>query len=477
MKILYAASEAAPFLKTGGLADVSGSLPIALKEMGNDIRVVMPLYSSISEKHRKRMEKLVDFNVNLGWRNQLAEVYFLKHRGVIYYFIGNDYYFNRVKTYGEYDDGERFTFLSKSIALLPRILSFKPNIIHSNDWHTGLVSVYIKDFAKGDLFYEEIKTIYTIHNLKYQGIFSYSLLDEVTGLSTEYFHDDGMKFYDSINFMKAGIVYSDRFNTVSKSYAEEIKHPFYGEGLEEIIRKEEHKLTGIINGIDYDVYNPEKDKNLFKNYSIKTIKNKELNKIQLQKKYDLPINKDIPVISMVTRLVSMKGIDLVNHIMEELLQEDLQFILLGTGDQRYEDSFKYFQAKYPDKVASRIYFNEKEAHMIYGGSDIFLMPSIAEPCGISQLISLKYGTIPIVREVGGLKDTVIPWNEYTMKGNGFSFANFNAHELLSVTKNALELYKDKDKWKKIITEAMESKHDWEESSKEYIKLYRDLLGN
>src|SRR5699024_10907213 len=393
------------------------------------------------------------------------------------YFIGNDYYFNRAKSYGEYDDGERFTFFSKSIALFPRILSFKPDILHSNDWHTGLVSLYIKDFARGDPFYKEIKTVYTIHNLKYQIIFPYSLFEEVTGLSSEYFHDDGLKFNDDMNFMKAGIVYSDHFTTVSNSYAEEIKYSFFGEGLEGIVRKKENKLTGIVNGIDYNIYNPNTDKNIFKNYDVNTIEDKSLNKINLQEKYDLPINTDIPLVSMVTRLVAMKGIDLVTHIMEELLQEDIQFILLGIGDRKYEDAFNYFQSKYPDKLAARIYFNEKEAHMIYAASDIFLMPSMAEPCGISQLISLQYGTIPIVREVGGLKDTIISWNQYTKKGNGFSFANFNAHELLFSIKKALDLYQDKDKWKTIMTEAMKSKNDWEESSKKYIKLYEDLLEN
>src|SRR5699024_5042242 len=271
LKILYAAAEAAPFLKTGGLADISGSLPITLKEMGNDIRVVMPLYSNIPKEYKDSMEKIIEFNVKLGWRNQLAEVYSLKYRDLLYYFIGNDYYFNRVKPYGEYDDGERFTFFSKSIALLPRILSFKPDILHSNDWHTGLVSLYIKDFARGDPFYKEIKTVYTIHNLKYQGIFPYSLFEEVTGLSSEYFHDDGLKFNDDMNFMKAGIVYSDHFTTVSNSYAEEIKYSFFGEGLEGIVRKKENKLTGIVNGIDYNIYNPNTDKNIFKNYDVNTI--------------------------------------------------------------------------------------------------------------------------------------------------------------------------------------------------------------
>ncbi len=477
MKILYAASEAAPFIKTGGLADVAGSLPISLKDNGCDIRVVLPLYSKIPKEYREKMEKIGEFNINLSWRNQYAGIFCLKNQGVTYYFIDNEYYFKRDNIYGEFDDGERFSFFSKAVAILPKILLFKPDIIHSNDWHTGLVPLYIKDFAKGDPFYKEIKTVFTIHNLKYQGVFPSSVLDDVAGLSKEYYHEDGVKFYDNINFMKAGIVYSDAFTTVSKTYAEEIKYPFFGEKLEGIIKKQEYKLKGIVNGIDYNIYDPAKDENIAKNYDIPTIEDKSLNKAALQKKYNLPIRKDVPVLAMVSRLVAMKGLDLIKHILDELLQEDIQFVLLGTGDKEYEDMFNYFQGKYPDKLAARIYFNEKEAHLIYAASDIFIMPSMAEPCGISQLISLRYGTIPIVREVGGLKDTIIPYNKYTEEGNGFSFANFNAHELLFVIRDALNLYKDKEKWKDIIIQAMESKNDWKESSKEYIKLYNDVINN
>lgn len=477
MKILYAASEAAPFIKTGGLADVAGSLPIALRKNDCDIRVVMPLYSTISPEYRKDMEKIGEFYVSLNWRNQYAGIFFLERQGVKYYFIDNEYYFKRDNIYGEFDDGERFSFFSKAVTLLPRVLSFKPDIIHVNDWHTGLVPLYVRDFAKGDPFYEEIKTVFTIHNLKYQGVFPNIVLDEVAGLSREYYCEEGLKFYDNINFMKSGIVYSDRFNTVSNTYAKEIQYPFFGEGLEGIIKKHEHKLTGIVNGIDYNVYSPDIDENISKNYDISTIEDKGENKIALQRKYNLPINGDIPVIAMVSRLVSMKGLDIVRYIMDELLQEDIQFIVLGTGDREYEDMFRYFQGKYPDRMAARIYFNEGEAHMIYAGADIFVMPSMIEPCGISQLISLKYGTIPIVREIGGLKDTIIPYNRYTGEGNGFSFANFNAHELLFTIRDALKLYKDRKKWEKLMIQAMKSKNDWEESSKKYMELYGDVLAD
>lgn len=476
MKILFVTSESVPFLKTGGLADVAGSLPVTLKEMGQDIRVVMPLYSKISEEYKKDMDFIGFFYVDLGFRHQYAGVYSYIYKGVTYYFIDSEYYFKRENIYGELDDGERFIFFSKAAAMLPKYLDFKPDIIHSNDWHSGFVPLYRQDFAKGDSFYGDIKSVHTMHNLKYQGIFPEAILEEVAGLSKNYyFHEDGVKYYDMINMMKAGIVYSNKLTTVSQSYAGEIKNSYFGEDLQGIIKHHEGKLTGIVNGIDYDVYNPKKDKKIGQNYDLKTIEKKTKNKTALQKKYNLPVDEKIPVVSMVTRLVAMKGLDLVANILEELLQEDIQFVMLGTGDKEYEDMFLYFQGKYPDKMAARVYFNEDEAHLIYAGSDIFLMPSMSEPCGISQLISLRYGTIPVVREVGGLKDTVEPYNRFTGQGNGFSFKNFNAHELLFAVKEALYLYKDEKIWYNLMKSAMNSKNDWEKSAKEYIELYENLI--
>lgn len=474
MKILYVAAEATPFIKTGGLADVAGSLPRDLKKKGNDVRVVLPLYSAIDNKYREKMVKEYEFYIDLEWRRQYVGVLRLDHEGVTHYFIDNEYYFKRANIYGEFDDGERFTYFSKAVVSLVKKIGFGDSIVHSNDWHTGLVPLYIKDFARGDSFYKKIKTVFTIHNLKYQGIFDPYILD-LAGLSKDYYNDEGLKYYDRINLMKAGIVYSDILTTVSKTYAEEIKYPYFGEDLEGIIKKHEDKLLGIVNGIDYDLFNPQRDKNLLVNYSYETIEDKSKNKEDLQKLYKLPV-KNVPLLAMVSRLVAMKGLDLIRHILDELLEEDLQLIILGTGDQEYEEMFKSFQDKYPDKLASRIYFNNEEAHKIYGGADIFLMPSMAEPCGISQLISLRYGTLPIVRETGGLKDTITAYNKYTGEGNGFSFRNFNAHELLFTIKAALDAYQDKDQWNRLIKQAMESKNDWEESSLEYIKIYRDLSG-
>ena len=478
INILYVTSEAFPFVKTGGLGDVAGSLPLAIKKQGYDIRVVLPLYYHIKKEYMGNMEQVAQFNIHLGWRNQYMGVFQLKHEGVLYYFIDNEYYFKRDNIYGEFDDGERYAYFSKAVAILPKIIDFKPDIIHTNDWHTALINLYIRDFKIGDSYYYDIKTVFTIHNIKYQGVYDAWMLSDILGLSPKrYFKDDGIKFYDKINYMKAGIVYCDILTTVSKTYAEEIKYQFFGENLEEIIRKEEHKLTGIINGIDYDVYNPQNDGYIGYNYNFDNLNNKYKNKEAVQKLYGLDIRNDIPLLAVITRMASIKGIDLLKHILDELLQEDIQLIVLGTGDKEYEDLFKYYEYYHSNEIAARIYFSEEEAHKIYAGADMLLMPSMVEPCGISQLIALRYGTIPIVRETGGLKDTVIPYNKFTKEGNGFSFKNYNAHELLFTIKNAVDIYRNNGKdWKSLILNAMESKNDWGASSLEYIDLYNKLYG-
>ncbi len=473
MKILYVAAEVAPFIKTGGLADVAGSLPKTIKKMGHDIRVVLPLHSSIAEEYKEKMKKVHEFYVDLNWRRQYVGVLELVHEGVLFYFLDNEYYFNRNKVYGEVDDGERYAYFSKAVTLLPKEMDFKPDVIHTNDWHSGLVNLFIHEFAKGDSYYENMKKIFTIHNLKYQGVFPPVVLGEVMGVSLEYFEESAIKYFDDINFMKAGIVYSDVINTVSKSYANEIKFEFFGEGLEGILAYYADKLFGIVNGIDYEVWNPKTDPSVKYNFDLKTIKDKAKNKKELQEMYNLPVKKDVPLIAMVTRLSDMKGLDLIEHILDELLQEDIQFVLLGTGEEEFENMFKHYQWKYPDKMAANIYFSEKEAHQIYAGADMFLMPSMVEPCGLSQLFALRYGTIPIVREVGGLKDTVIPYNKFTNEGNGFSFAMYNAHDMLFKIKEAISLYRDDKKaWNNLIKRAMKSDNSWEASAKEYLKLYK-----
>jgi len=475
MKILYVASEAVPFIKTGGLADVAGSLPNALKKKVQDIRVVLPFYSAINEDFKKDMEFVTKFQVDIGWRKQYCGILKTELDGVIYYFIDNEHYFNRDKIYGEFDDGERFIFFTKAIAIMLKEIDFKADIVHSNDWHTGLLPLYIKDFAIGDPFYKSMNTVYTIHNLKYQGIFPAEVLGDLAGLSTNYFNDDGLKYYDNVNFMKAGIVYSDALTTVSETYAEEIKTPYFGENLDGIIRKHENKLTGIVNGIDYSFYSPSTDPIIAHRYNISRIDTKKKNKLELQKMYNLPENEDIPMIAMVTRLTKAKGVDLVLYIMNQLLINDVQFVLIGTGDPHYEYLFRDVEARNPDKFYAGIYFSEKESHQVYAGADMFLMPSQIEPCGVAQLIALRYGTLPIVRETGGLKDTVIPYNKYTGEGNGFSFKNFNGEELLDTINYALSIYKDKEVWNSLILSAMQSKNNWDSSSKKYIDLYNSLI--
>ncbi len=473
MKILYVASEVVPFIKTGGLADVASSLPIALKKLGHDVRVVLPLHRKIIAEYKDQMKFERYFYIDLNWRHQYVGVYSLELHNVTYYFLDNEYYFNRNFIYGEFDDGERYAFFSKAVALLPKEIDFKPDVIHTNDWHSAPVNLFLHEFSKGDSYYHSIKKVFTIHNLKYQGVFPPSVLGEVMGVSYEYFHDDSIKFFDNINFMKAGIIYSDIVNTVSKSYAEEIKYEYFGEGLEGILSANAYKLYGIINGIDYDLYDPSTDKRIFYNYDVGSLDLKVKNKLALQEKFNLPQDESIPIIGIITRFSDMKGIDLIGTILDSLLGANVQLIVLGTGEKEYEDMFNYFANKYPNKVSSNIYFSEEDAHKIYAGSDMFLMPSKSEPCGLSQLISLRYGTIPIVREVGGLKDTVIPFNKYTMEGNGFSFRNYNAHELLFLIFDVIRIYyDDKEAWNQIIVQAMESDYSWDKSVQEYLSLYK-----
>lgn len=474
MNIFYMTSEASPFIKTGGLADVSGSLPKEFKKKGHEISVVLPLYGQISSSYKEQMEYLGYYFVDLDWRRQYAGVFKLKYDGVNFYFIDNEFYFKRQSIYGQGDDGERFIFYSKACVQLLRYLDVKVDIVNANDWHTGLVPLYIKDFARGDDFYANIKTAYTIHNIKYQGTFPKDIMP-LTGLSMDYYHEDGLKFYDGINMMKAGIVYCDLLTTVSKTYASEITYPYFGEGLDGIIRKNKDKLVGIINGIDYDKYNPKKDPLIPYNYSADELTKKVKNKSYIQDLFGLPVNENIPMMAMVTRLVDLKGIDLLDFIIAELMEEDIQLVILGTGDRRYEDTLKFYEKCFPNKLAARIYFDEAQSHKIYAGADFYLMPSIAEPCGISQLIAMRYGTLPIVRETGGLRDTVEPYNKYTKEGTGFSFSNINAHELLFTIKDALGLYSKKEDFETLIQAAMTRDFSWDASCNEYIENYKKIL--
>lgn len=474
MKILFVASEAAPFIKTGGLADVAGSLPKAIKEQGHDIRLVLPLHSKIKEEFREKMEYIGYFYQYVAGNDQYCGVFQLEHDGVTTYFLDNEKYFKRENLYGEFDDCERYIFFSKACVGLLRFLDFQADVVHANDWHSGLVPVYVNDIRYYDEFYKDVKTLYTIHNIGYQGIFSGEEFWR-TGLDVGYMKYTDLEFNGNMSFMKAGIVHATKFNTVSETYAQEIRSEFYGRGLEEVINHYAYKLSGIVNGIDYEIYNPVTDNHIFKNYDKKNLNDKRRNKMKLQEKYGLPVRKDVVLIGMVSRLDEMKGIELINHILDELLQEDIQIVFLGTGNPDYEGVLKHFEYTYPDKVASRMYFSASEANLIYAASDLYLMPSITEPCGISQLIAMRYGAVPIVRETGGLVDTVQPYNQYTGEGTGFSFRNINAHELLFKIKEAVELfYSNKRRFNKILRNGMKTNFNWDRSSKNYIDLYRSL---
>ena len=473
LKVLFVAAEAVPFIKTGGLADVAGSLPKALTAQGVDIRVVMPKYENIPAEYQQKMKHIGETTVNLSCRSQYCGVSKLTQDSVPFYFIDNEYYFKRSGLYGYDDDAERFAFFSKAVFEILPLIDFVPDIIHCNDWHAGMVSVFLKD--QYHFKYPKLRTVYTIHNLRYQGVFGKDIMGDILGLDWKHFHEGGVEFDGDVNYMKSGIVYSDFITTVSQSYAEEIKCPFYGERLDALLREKSHCLAGIINGIDYDVYDPRKDEKIYYKYSTENIYDKVENKVKLQEKLGLPQNRSIPMIGLVARLVAPKGLDLIAHVIEELISgENVQIVILGTGESQYEELFRNMAWKYPRKVSANIMFDNELAQQIYAAADMFLMPSQYEPCGIGQLIALKYGTIPIVRETGGLKDSVRAYNKYDGTGNGFSFANYNAHELLFAIKKALGAYDDKAVWQGIIKNAMKSDFSWQRSAKQYLKLYENL---
>lgn len=475
MKILFVTSEANPFIKTGGLADVSFALPKALHEKGEDVRIIMPKYEDISGDFTSKMTQLATFGVSVGWRNQYCGLQYLTYDGIPVYFVDNEYYFKRHGCYGYFDDGERFSYFCRAVMESVKYMDdFYPDVIHCNDWQTGMVPLYLSEVYKDRPEFSKAKSIFTIHNLKYQGVFSRSVIQELLGIGEEYFSEDKIKFYDGISFMKAGIVYADKITTVSKTYAKEIQTAYYGEGLDGLIRQKSAKLVGITNGIDYSSNDPKKDKYIV-NYGLTTLKNKAVNKEMLQQLAGLPVNSDVPVIAMVTRLVKQKGLDLVTRVIEDILKMNVQLIVLGTGDNDYQDFFEYYASSYPAKIASFIQFNNAIASKVYAGSDILLMPSLFEPCGLSQMIAMAYGTLPLVRETGGLSDTVIPYNEFTGDGNGFSFTNYNAHDMLNVIEYAVSCYQDKKTWTKLVKNAMRTKFEWKTQADEYLKIYNEIV--
>ena len=437
-KILFAASECVPFLKTGGLADVVGSLPKYLNKEEFDVRVIMPKYTAIDEKYKSQMQYVTHFYMDLAWRRQYVGIMSLCYDGVMFYFIDNEFYFSGSRPYGEiYEDIEKFGFFSKAVLSALPSLDFRPDIIHCHDWQTGLIPVFLNDRFQDDMFYRGIKTIMTIHNLKFQGIWDKKTVKDITRLPDSYFTPDKIEAYGDANYLKAGLVYADQLTTVSASSADEIKMQYYGEGLDGLINARSGSLQGIVNGIDYEVYNPETDTCIFKNYNVETFRrNKKKNKTELQKQLNLEIDDKKFMMAVVSRLTDQKGFDLIDYVIEEICEQDVQLVVLGTGEAKYENLFRHFAWKYPDRVSANIYYSEELSHRIYAAADCFLMPSRFEPCGLSQLMSLRYGTVPLVRETGGLRDTVEPYNEYEGKGTGFGFCNYNAHEMLGTIRYA-----------------------------------------
>ncbi|MCI8496995.1 MAG: glycogen synthase GlgA [Clostridiales bacterium] len=473
MKVLYVTSEALPFAASGGLGDVAGSLPQAIRARLVGCRIVMPLYEDIPQELRDQMQFITSLSVPVSWRRQYCGVFEARYNGVVYYLLDNQYYFKRPGLYGHYDDAERFAFLSRAALEMLNYIDFKPDILHVNDWQTALVPIYYRAFYEHAEGFEHLKTLLTIHNIQYQGKYGMDILEDVFGLPQE-FHQL-VEFDGDINLLKGAIYASDWVNTVSPTYAEELMDPWYAHGLDGVLRNNRHKMCGILNGIDTDNYNPETDPHLYAHYSAEDVSGKAVNKQALQERLGLPQRSDVPIVSMVTRLVSHKGLDLVKYILDELLSaEDIQMVVLGSGDWVYESFFREMRDRYPDKLAVVIGFIPELAHKIYAGTDIFLMPSKSEPCGLSQMVALRYGTIPVVRETGGLKDSISDSGDG--EGNGFTFQSYNAHDMLGALRRAIKGYYAPDGgWNVLVDRALRCNNSWGRSANEYIRLYRQLL--
>lgn len=476
MKILYITSEAVPFASSGGLGDVMGALPEAVNAQSRNIEtsVIMPLYNSVKEEYRKNFEKYADLSFKLAWRNTGASVFKTELGGVSYYFVENSYYFDRNNLYGEFDDGERFAFFGIAVVEFMLQNNFFPDVIHANDWQCALPIIYLKTKYRNNADLNKIKCVYTIHNIEYQGKYDLAILGDVFALDNDYL---GIVEYDGcINLMKGALLSADYVTTVSENYSRELEYDYFAHGLARIIEVVKYKFKGIINGIDYSRYSPTTDNYISFNYSAKAYKlAKSKNKKALQSELNLKIDDKVPLLAMVTRLADAKGIELVIHILEELLSENIQLVILGTGEKRYENKLIEI-AKRHENFRAEIRFDRILSQKIYAAADMFIMPSKSEPCGLAQIISLSYGTIPIVRRVGGLYDTIIPYGKENYLG--FTFDNYNAHELLNAIKIALGVYKnDKEEWNRLIKRAMNTRYDWDKSAKEYVEIYKKITGN
>lgn len=475
MKILYAASEAQPFVSSGGLADVAGSLPKALAEAGNSCSVVIPYYkNSIKPELQEKLEYITNFNVPVGWRSQYCGIFKADVDGVTYYLIDNEYYFKRdFGIYGYYDDAERFAFYSRAVLEMVQQLDLQPDIINSNDWQTALVPVYYSIYYKHQYNMWGIKNVFTIHNIQYQGQYGLELLEDVLSIPL---HLASIMEYDGdVNFMKGAIETADKVTTVSPSYAAEILDPWFSHGLDRELKNKTYKTTGFLNGIDTEMYNPETDKLISANYTSDNTRGKNTCKARLLEELKLPLG-DEPVMAMITRLVEPKGIDLVKCVSEEILSLGFKLVVLGSGEQDYESFFRSMQDAHPDKVRFTCGFDAELARRIYAGADMFLMPSKSEPCGLSQMIAMRYGTIPIVRSVGGLKDSVPDAENEDGKGLGFTFCTYNALDMLSAITRAENAYKDKRRWNLLVSKAMKADFSWKQSAKLYLGLYEELCG-
>ena len=474
MKILFVASEAMPFVRSGGLGDVAGALPKALNAQGHDCRVIIPFYKEeIKENFRDTFKFVASTFVDLSWRKQYCGVYEAVYDGVTYYFVDNEYYFKRKGLYGHFDDGERFAFFSKAVLEVLPLIDFYPDVLHANDWHTALTPVFLDVFYRFNDDYQRIKTVFTIHNIEFQGKYGDKLIGDILGLPD--WARPLVMHGDCVNYMKGGIESSNAVTTVSETYAQEILDPFYSYGLEGILSNRRYKLHGVVNGIDQAVYNPKTDTKLFENYTVKNYAAKKAqNKKALCEMINLPYDENRHLIAMVTRLNEQKGLEIVGKVIDDVMRADVQVVVLGTGDWKYENMIKSVEERHPNKFRAILAISSDLASKLYAASDIFLMPSKFEPCVLSQLIAMKYGSVPVVRETGGLKDTVPAFNPETGEGKGFTFKTYNAYDMLDAIWRAYATYNDKDNWDKIVKNDMNSDFGWDVSAKKYIDIYQSL---
>ncbi|MDH5099941.1 glycogen synthase GlgA [Lactobacillus kefiranofaciens] len=475
MRILFAGAECAPFVKTGGLGDVLGALPNELAERGDDVGVVLPLYQDIPDKYRQKMQYQGNFIVPVGWRNQYCGIFTYKHHGVTYFFIDNEYYFKRPGIYGYYDDGERFAYFQQAVIMMMERFNFIPSILHCNDYHTAFIPFLLHEKWGFVDAYRGIKTVLTIHNLEFQGKYNTKTLPGFFNMGYDWFDSGIVRQSGDVNWMKTGILYADRVTTVSPSYAREIQTPEFGQGLDGILRMCSHKVTGILNGIDFKRYNPETDPDIKANYNVRKLRKKVQNKIALQKELGLKRAAHIPLIGMVTRLTAQKGCQLLVDELDNILQFNVQVAILGNGDPFYEHALSEIAKRHPGKMSLTLAFDTKLAQRIYAGADSFLMPSAFEPCGLSQLIALHYGTLPVVHQIGGLADTVWVYDKTKNEGTGFGFKEFSGYQMVQAIKNMLAAYGEKDIWFKMQRTAMKSDFSWHKSASDYQWMYGELV--